>query len=145
MHWHTLVYKYNIYCNIFLFSLPTDILSDAVSIGCSRGIYRRRCVLSSGRVRSVILCITRRRARSYVHCRSYASSVSGRSIKLKLTRPVRASEFPLSEHVRALRSRPYIVLKLPLRISALSIIRLWKHINEIKRNFFINFIFNNIN
>lgn len=141
-------------CNISLSPPLTDVLSEfcpltdnflsAVSVSCSRDIYRQRRVLSSGHVHSVTLCITRCRACSYVHC-SYASSVSGRSIKLKLTRPVRASEFPLSEYVRVYCvSHPHILilswnwhLRSPF---VLSMTHLWKHIDEIKiTQSFINF------
>lgn len=59
-------------------------------------MYRRRA-LTRSRARGYILPTYVRRVPALVH----ELLVSGRSIKLKLTRPPRAGEFPLSEYLRA--------------------------------------------
>lgn len=66
-------------------------------------MYRRRA-LTRSRARGYILSTYVLRIPALVH----ELLVSGRSIKLKLTRPPRAGEFPLSEYLRASCSRSFV-------------------------------------
>lgn len=66
-------------------------------------MYRRRA-LTRSRARGYILSTYVLRVPALVH----ELLVSGRSIKLKLTRPPRAGEFPLSEYLRASCSRSFV-------------------------------------